>query len=120
MTSTTQGPLQLTVVTSTDVGDGPRCLKLQLSDGQREHLAIERSVLPFSPQAGDELQLANVKQLLGTFLLEPHSCTLIRRGSTSGEAAAVAQRASLASLWAKGDVDASEPPPRFTQLGSGS
>lgn len=121
-TTQTAGPLAVEVLSCTDISRGSsssttdssstkRLLKLQLSDGRT---ALERSPLAFVPQPGDQLQLSNVNEMAGVYLLDATSCRLLQRASSNDTRHE--SRPSLAELWRKGDPDESDPPPRFSEL----
>ena len=90
-----------------------RILLLDLTDGTTDYCALERSVLPFEPQPGDELQLHTSVEVLGVILLEPGSCTLLRSSPRPPDTVL-----HQPGDWKEGDVDAADRPPAFTQLGS--
>ena len=81
--------------------------------------ALEHMALPFLPKPGDELQLRNASRVSGVLLLAPSSCQLL---ASSAEALPCVDglsrsiKDSVALSWASGDVDDSDPPPRFTHV----
>ena len=95
---------------------GQRLLKLQLTDGETMFEALEHSALPFLPKTGDELQLRNASRVSGVLLLAPSSCQLLAGSVQAEDGECRPTKDAVALSWARGDVDDSDPPPRFTQV----
>merc|ERR1719491_2716340 len=81
--------------------------------------ALEHTALPFLPKSGDELQLRNASRVSGVLLLAPSSCQLLSgsaQAQPTEDVLAQPTKDSVALTWFRGDVDDSDPPPRFTQV----
>ena len=78
--------------------------------------ALEHTALPFLPKSGDELQLRNASRVSGVLLLAPSSCQLLAGSVQAEDGECRPTKDAVALSWARGDVDDSDPPPRFTQV----
>ena len=123
-----KGPLTLSVTACTDISVAPHAAVgassskrttrlLTLHDGQTAISALERTPLiddagaPLELLPGCEITLTDVGLFDGMLLLEP--------GCVALHSAAPPQPARVAPpTWEEGSIDVTDPPPRFSKLGS--